>query len=133
MQNEFIFPVHVFTEDTDYSGVVYHANFLNFMERARSTWAIELGMGLDKLAEENIFFVVKNVTIDYLLPARLHDNLEVVTRFEKIGRTSIVFAQDIRFAKEPNKILTKGQVVIVCINEKLKPRPLPEILGEFSI
>lgn len=134
MNKEFIFPVHVFAEDTDYGGVVYHANYIKFIERARSMFAREVGWKLEELAaKENLFFVVKNITIDYLKPARLHDDLEVVTTIEKVGFSSIIFQQNIRLAKQPQQWLTQAKVVIVCIDKTLKPHELPEGMREKLI
>lgn len=127
---EFIFPIHIFIEDTDYTGVVYHANFLKYMERGRSTLAKQSGFGLDELAKQQIYFVVRNIVIDYLNPGRLHDDLEVVTTIEKVGHTSLTFKQTIRFTKQPDKILSNSSVVVVCIGENLKPRELPPQLVE---
>lgn len=130
---EFIFPIHVFIEDTDFTGVVYHANFLKYMERGRSSLAEKSGFGLDQLAKQKIYFVIRNVTIDYLSPGRLHDDLEVVTTIEKVGHTSLTFKQIIRFAKQPDKILSSASVVGVCVDENLKPRELPkQLMGNID-
>ena len=122
---EFIFPIEIYTEDTDFGGVVYHANYIKFMERARTTWAIKLGWRLDHLMQNDCFFVVRNVQVDFLYPARLHDHLEVVTAIQKIGRTSITFQQDIRFADRREQWATKGTIVLVTINRQGKPIELP--------
>lgn len=124
--NVFIFPIHVFLEDTDAGGIVYHANYIKYMERARSMWCVHIGLGMAKLAKENIFFVVKNIALDYLAPARLDDDLEVVTHIENWGRTSLTFAQQMRFAQQPEKNICHGKVVVVCINEKSKPIAIPQ-------
>lgn len=126
MPQQFLFPIHVYTEDTDFGGVVYHANHVKFMERARTTWASELGLPLIELAKQNIFFIVRHLTIEYLSPARLNDSLEVVTTIAKMGRTSVTFQQNIRFAAEPERYISKGEVTLVCINNQMKPIALPE-------
>ncbi len=130
MKHEFIFPVHVYMEDTDLGGVVYHANHIKYMERARATWASSLGLPLIELAKQNIFFIVRHLTIEYLLPARLNDNLEVVSTVTKIGRISLTCEQHIRFASEPEQYISRGEVTLVCINNNLKPISLPKTFIE---
>lgn len=129
--SEFIFPIHIYTEDTDYSGVVYHANFLKYMERARTAWCSHIHLPLAEMAKENIFFVVRSAQIEYLAPARLNDELEVVSQIEKFGHTSLLFAQDIRLAQSA-KIICQGKITLVCINEKLRPRELPAALRNLA-
>ncbi|MEJ1469461.1 MAG: YbgC/FadM family acyl-CoA thioesterase, partial [Candidatus Sedimenticola sp. (ex Thyasira tokunagai)] len=75
---EFIWPVRVYYEDTDSGGVVYYANYLKFMERARTEWLRQLGFEQDELLEkEGILFAVRRVAVDYLRPARFNDELLV--------------------------------------------------------
>lgn len=117
--NEFIFPVRVYYEDTDAGGVVYHANYLRFMERARTEWLRQLGFEQDQLASEmNIVFVVGNLDIRYRKPARFNDELFVSTRIKKLGRASIEFEQDIwkKHVKEQREHLTTSNVKVVCVD-----------------
>ena len=81
---EFRWPQRVYYEDTDTGGVVYYANYLKFFERARSEWLRSAGIAQQVLTEqERVMFVVKNATIDYHLPAKLDDQLEISVRVEK--------------------------------------------------
>ena len=85
--------VRVYYEDTDAGSVVYYANYLKFCERARTEWLRAMGFQQARLlAESRLVFVVKSLQADYFRPAALDDGLDVVTRIEKLGHASIVFA-----------------------------------------
>ena len=87
---DFVFPVRIYYEDTDAGGIVYHANFLRFMERARTEWLRELGYELDKLEQEYGFlFAVRSANIDYLKPAYLNDSLSIQVSIARKGRASL--------------------------------------------
>ena len=86
----FVFPVRIYYEDTDAGGVVYHANFLCFMERARTEWLRELGYELNKLEQEYGFlFAVRSVDIDYIKPAHLNDLLRIEVSVARLGKASL--------------------------------------------
>jgi len=86
----FVFPVRIYYEDTDAGGVVYHANFLCFMERARTEWLRELGYELNKLEQEYGFlFAVRSVDINYLRPAHLNDLLRIEVAIARKGKASL--------------------------------------------
>lgn len=125
--NEFIYPLRVHIEDTDYTGLVYHANYLNFMERARSEWVDALGMGMSWQREQALYFVMHKVDIRFLKPARVHDRLEVVSSLISIRSASLVFDQCLRFADSPDKLLSRAEVKIACVDESMQPRPLPAL------
>ncbi|MCK4869783.1 MAG: YbgC/FadM family acyl-CoA thioesterase [Gammaproteobacteria bacterium] len=129
MSKEFIFPIRVYYEDTDAEGVVYHANYLNFMERARSEWCRTLGVQLSDLAEEGILTAVRAAHLEYLRPAQLDDLLEVVTSVEEVSRVKITFKHVVRFADTPDEIICKGLVTVVSLDRKMRPcRMLPKIV-----
>jgi tol-pal system-associated acyl-CoA thioesterase len=115
---EFIFPVRVYYEDTDAGGVVYHANYLRFMERARTEWLRTLGFEQDTLAQElSILFVVAGLDIQYRKPARFNDALTVKTSIETLGRASIAFKQEIwrDGMNNSRELLTTASVKVVCV------------------
>ncbi|QQZ30920.1 tol-pal system-associated acyl-CoA thioesterase [Thiothrix subterranea] len=117
--NEFIFPVRVYYEDTDAGGVVYHANYLRFMERARTEWLRTLGFEQDTLAQElNAVFVVAGLEIAYRKPARFNDALLVNAKIDTIGRASLLFKQEIWREGRNNsrELLTTASVKVVCVN-----------------
>lgn len=126
MMNEFIYPIRVHIEDTDFGGVVYHSNYLNFFERARSEWVDHEGMGIEWQREQQIYFPVAEVCIQFLKPARLHERLEVVTKVSSIKSASLIFDQHLRLANSTDTILCKAEVRVVCVDYQFKPRPLPE-------
>lgn len=128
MTIEHIFPLRVYYEDTDAGGVVYHASYLRFMERARSelsfTWPIK--------DRENNIFIVNHLELDFLRPARLYDQLEIVTRIIEYRGASILFEQSVTSKCEgyPKLIFCKGMVKVVNVNKNLKPVRLPKELIE---
>ncbi|OGT35409.1 MAG: tol-pal system-associated acyl-CoA thioesterase [Gammaproteobacteria bacterium RBG_16_51_14] len=126
--NDFSWPVRVYYEDTDAGGVVYYANYLRFMERARSEWLRSLGHEQDRLIqEEKIIFAVRQVTIDYHKPARFNDMLNVNTTIQKKRGASLYFLQTIR--NQQGELLCQAMVKIACLNaETMKPRPLPDTI-----
>lgn len=95
------FPIRVYYEDTDAGGIVYHANYLNFAERARTEALREAGIDQSALWKTHgIGFVVRKATVDYSRPARLDDMLAVETHLEKWGRASLTLVQTIRRGSE---------------------------------
>lgn len=132
----FRWPVRVYYEDTDAGGVVYYANYLRFMERARTEWLRALGFEQDHVAEaRGLLFVVRAATVQYRSPARFNDRLEVVSRIHEHSRTSLSFAQDIRIADQPQSMLCAATVQVVCVERRRwRPRPIPpDILAELTV
>jgi tol-pal system-associated acyl-CoA thioesterase len=127
MNNQFIYPLRVHIEDTDYTGLVYHANYLNFMERARSEWVDALGLGMAWQRDHGLYFVMHTANIRFLKPARVHDRLEVVSSITSIRSASLVFDQCLRFAGSPDKLLCKAEIKVACVGENMQPKPLPEL------
>lgn len=128
----FEFPIRVYYEDTDAGGVVYHSNYLNFYERARTEYLRDLGFEQDILLEDNIAFVVRRCEIDYLKPAKFNDQLIIHVEIELLKKASIVFKQKI-ISKNGN-LLSTAQVVVVCVDlTQMKPNPIPNyILKELQ-
>jgi acyl-CoA thioester hydrolase len=127
--NRFVWPVRVYYEDTDSAGVVYYANYLKFMERARTEWLRDLGYEQDVLAREaKLQFVVRAVQLDYWRPARFNDLLQVVSRISVAKRASLIFAQTIARTRQPDVPLCSGLIRVACVHtESLKPQPLPPL------
>jgi acyl-CoA thioester hydrolase len=123
---EFIYPLRVHIEDTDFSGLVYHANYLNFFERARSEWVESLGFGIEWQRAHGLLFPVRSAKLDYLKPAYLHQKVEVVSQIKEIRRVSVLYDQYLRLQERPDTILCRAEVKIVCVDLNLKPRALPE-------
>ena len=118
------FPVRVYFESTDAGGVVYHAEYLKFLERARTEWLRHLGFDHQALAREHrSLFVVTAAAIDFSRPARLDDNLAVSVRLESLGKVRCVFAQEIR---RDGEILVKATITVACVaGENFKPAEIP--------
>jgi acyl-CoA thioester hydrolase len=130
--NEFIWPVRVYYEDTDSGGVVYHADYLKFMERSRTEWLRSLGFEQDALKNKwGIIFAVRAIRVDFRKPARFNELLEVSVKVAERGRASLSFEQHIRHNKE---LLCSGEVKIACLDAAtLKARPIPKpLLAQLS-
>jgi len=123
----FYLPIRVYYEDTDAGGIVYHSNYLNFCERARTEWLRHLGNGRDWLREEfGLIFVVRRATIDWRKPARLDDLLLVETRMTKLGRVRMHMEQTIT---RGDVTLASVHIELVCIDHaQFAPVELPESL-----
>ena len=136
VQPAFSWPLRIYYEDTDLSGVVYHANYLRYFERARTEWVRALGLAQDRLMQsEGLAFTVADLQIRYLRPARLDDDLEVTVTVAQRRRASLLFEQQLRRQREPNEILATAQVRVACVDVRnFRPRPLPALLmkGERS-
>lgn len=125
--NLFIYPLRVHIEDTDFAGVVYHSNYLKFMERARSEWAEALGFGTQWQRTHQLYLPVHSLTMTFIKPARLHEKVEVVSTIKAIRPASLVFDQHLRLAGLDDKILCKAEIKIACADEAMRARKLPAI------
>ena len=124
---QFNWNARVYYEDTDAGGVVYHARYLAFFERARTEMLRDLDISQQKLLQEGIAFVVKKMDISYDFPARLDDMLTISTQVEQIRKASIIFKQTI--LNQNKQIISNADVVIACVNmTKMKPCALPKLL-----
>jgi acyl-CoA thioester hydrolase len=120
----FSLPIRVYYEDTDAGGVVYYANYLKFMERARTEWLRALGFGQDELARDpGVLFAVRSARLEFLKPARFDDLLEATAEVRERGRASLTFAQAIRRRGET---VCEGEVRVACLEAKsFAPCPIP--------
>jgi len=120
----FTWPIRVYYEDTDSGGVVYYANYLKFMERARTEWLRAADFEQTALLnEQGVIFVVRSVAIEYLKSAVFNDMLRVTVRPIRIGRSQIVFLQTV----EREDVLARAEVKIVCVKgDTFKPVKIPD-------
>lgn len=128
----FSLPIRVYYEDTDAGGVVYHARYLHFFERARTDYLRELGFSQQALLDEhNLAFVVKAMQIDYRLAAKLDDLLTVETEVSGIKGATILFSQQI---KRNDVLICTAEVKVACVDlTKMKPVAIPrEIKAAFN-
>lgn len=123
----FSWPVRVYYEDTDRGGVVYYANYLKFLERARTEWLRALGFRQTELAaREGIVFLVRSVAIEYLKPSLFDDSLQVTVELVKVGASQIVMAQQVRRGGE---VLVAAEVRLACVDERtFKPVRIPRAM-----
>lgn len=121
----FEWPVRVYWEDTDAGGIVFYANYLKFMERARTEWLRQQGVGQQALAErEGALFVVTDARLRYLGSARLDDALQVSVEPLEVGRARLSFRQRCRLGEQ---LLCDGQITVACIDRALhRPRRIPQ-------
>ena len=124
----FQWPVQVYYEDTDAGGVVYHANYLKFMERARTEWLRSHGIEQDRLREkQRILFAVSRMSVEYLTPARFNERLVVSVKIQKLGRASMNLVQEV--TREACELLCIGRVRLACLDvSTLRPRPMPAFI-----
>lgn len=127
--SEFTHPVRIYWEDTDAGGIVYYANYLKFMERARTEWLRSLGVEQEWLqAEQGLMFVVVHADVSFRKPARYGDSLHVSCALAERSRASMTFRQEVVRAGT-GEVLVAGLVRIACLDaQKLKPRGLPQIV-----
>ena len=124
----FNWPVRVYYEDTDSGGVVYYANYLRFMERARTEWLRHIGIEQNELRDrDNVLFVVRRVELDYVKPACFNDMLDVTVTLSQQGRASITVDQAVM--RQTGEVVCNGRVKIACVDAvTLRPHALPERL-----
>lgn len=125
----FTLPVRVYFQDTDAGGVVYHASYVNFMERARTEWLRSFGFTNAGLMKElGVVFVVRSLKLDYLKPALLDDLITVSAQLKDIGRSRVTLQQVMMRGDE---ILVEGEIHLVSIAlDTFKPVSVPEVLRE---
>jgi tol-pal system-associated acyl-CoA thioesterase len=121
------FPVRVYFENTDAGGVVYHGEYLKFLERARTEWLRHLGFDHQGLARDHrAIFVVTSAAIEFARPAKLDDMVAVSVRLESLGKVRCVFSQEVR---RDDEVLVRAKVTVACVaGEHMKPVEIPAAL-----
>ena len=128
----FTVSVRVYYQDTDAAGVVFHATYLDFMERARVEWLRQQGFEPQELARRfRLVFIVRHLQLAYLKPAVLDDLVTVTAAVQKLGRAQVTLAQEVWRGKQA---LVRATVNLACVaTGSLKPMPVPdEVLASFS-
>ena len=125
----FTWPIRVYWEDTDAGGVVYHASYLRFLERARTEWLRAQGVDQGTVRDQfGVVFVVRDITIEFHAPARLDDELDVQVDVAEIRSASMSFAQRI-LRRGDGAVLTSARVRAACVGAAdFKPQRIPEAL-----
>ena len=124
-ENVFLWPIRVYYEDTDTGGVVYHANYLKFMERARTEWLRSLEVEQDELRDNNgVIFAILSAQVNYLLPAKFNDELSVSSKVLKKGKASITIEQEVI---RESQVLCKGTIKVATLDDKsFRPKAMPD-------
>ncbi len=130
--SEFYWPVRVYYEDTDAGGVVFYANYLKFFERARTEMLRKHNINQQELLETTgLMFVVRRVHVEYRLPARLDELLDISAKPRLQGRARLVFEQEARRACD-QQLLCRAEAEIVCVAAgNMRPQPLPKEILEI--
>ena len=126
---DFIWPVRVYYEDTDAAGVVFYANYLKFMERARTEWLRSLGFEQTTLMHEhNVVFVVRSLAVEFLRPAVFNDALEITVTLTGTRGSLLEISQAVRRGQ---RVLVSGDVRVACVNtQSFKPVRIPQAIRE---
>ena len=129
MQRPFRVPVRVYYQDTDAGGVVFHAQYLAFMERARTELLNDLGLDLARLADEQrVLFLVYELQARYHAPARLNDMLSVSAEVVKMGRASLVFRHRV---ERNGELLVEADVTLALVDrDRMRPARVPQELEQ---
>ena len=129
MTKNFIYKFRIYYEDTDSGGVVYYANYLKYLERARSEAIYSLGLTNTKLRKDyGTLIIVKSCNIEYKKPARFEDELEIISSVLTKTKTSFTMKQII---KKHEELISEADVQLVTINKEGKPVKIPKILEKF--
>jgi acyl-CoA thioester hydrolase len=121
------FPVRVYYEDTDLAGIVYYANYLKFIERARSEWVRDLGIDQVQMKQDGLVFAVRRVEADYHSPARYDDELVVETTMQTGSGVRLVVRQDVKRGQE---LLFSALVTIICMTAQGAVARLPAVIRQ---
>jgi acyl-CoA thioester hydrolase len=119
--------VRIYYEDTDAGGVVYHANYLRYFERARTEYLRDRGVSVSELAANGHILPVVRVEIDYRTPAVYDDLLDIETEVLEVGKSSFSVGQR-ALRDRDRKLLVECKVTLVSVNEKMRPHRLPDAL-----
>ena len=129
MTKNFKYKFRIYYEDTDSGGVVYYANYLKYLERARSEAIYSLGLTNTKLQKDyGTLIIVKSCNIEYKKPARFEDELEIISSVSTKTKTSFTMKQII---KKDEETISEADVQLVTVNKEGKPVKIPEILQKF--
>ena len=117
-----VFPIRVYYEDTDMGGVVYYANYLRFIERARSDWVSSLGIDQNAMREDGVVWVVRRVEADYIGAARFEDDLVIETEVTSVTVARLEMEQVVR---RGDTVIFRARVLAACMNRAGRPVRLP--------
>ncbi|MGB0895374.1 MAG: tol-pal system-associated acyl-CoA thioesterase [Parashewanella sp.] len=121
----FCWPISIYYENTDAGGVVYHANYLNFFERARTEWLKSIGISQSQLLQQDIAFVVKHCDISFRIAAKFEQNLKVLSNMSNMKKASMTFHQSL--IDDDGNLYCEAHVTVACVNlSKMRPTAIPK-------
>jgi acyl-CoA thioester hydrolase len=128
-------PIRIYYEDTDMQGIVYYANYLKYLERARTEFLRSLGIEQAQLIDEQgVAFAVRSIQMDYLKPASFNDELIVMTEVAKLKPASLIFHQSIVRPAENHEIINKAVIKVACLDAiSMKVKAMPQSIIEQLI
>lgn len=125
MKKDHIISYRVYFEDTDMMGIIYHARYLYFFERARTEMLRERGFTLTDMAQKNIYFAIREANVRYHTPAYLDDVLHIFSSITAQTACTMLFKQ--MMMNQNEKLIAEAAVMTVCVNRDLKPRRVPTV------
>lgn len=127
MRQPFVWQVRVYWEDTDAGGVVYHSNYLNFFERARTEWLRSLGISQSELSSQyNLVFAIRRMDIEFLAAARLDDELDVTVHSVELGAARMRFCQEMSRRSDGTKLALANVTAACLAADSFKPDRIPD-------
>lgn len=115
--------VKIYYHHTDCGGVVYYANYLKFLEEARTEFLLKRGLSVKEMADAGVLFVVGRQEIDYKSPARYGDILEVSTQIAEISNVKLIYLHEIKH--QDGRLICAARTTMVCVGKDFKPQPIP--------
>ena len=129
MSKEFKYTTRIYYEDTDAGGVVYYANYLKFLERARSEAIYSLGLSNRELLEkEGIIIIVKSCNIEYKKPAKFEDEIQIISTIKEVKNSSFKMQQ---LVHKETTVISEAVVLLVTVNKEGKPVRIPNLLKKL--
>lgn len=128
--DKFFIEKKIYYHDTDCGKVVYYANYLKYLEEARTEFFSSCSIDLKRLAQQGILFVVAKVDIDYKAPAKYQDILRIYCEVAHVKRAAIEFINTI---KRDSTVISQAKIVLVCVGEDFKPRSIPEDIKKLLL
>lgn len=114
----------IYYHDTDCGGVVYYANYLKYMEEARTEYLAERGISVKEMMDLGVYFVVAHQEVDYKFPARYADSLEVSTKIARVSTAKIEYQHEVK--NQRGQVICSAKVILVCVDAGIKPVAIPQ-------
>lgn len=129
IQQESTISIRIYAEDVDWMGIVYHGNYIKYLDRGRTEMLRQYNLNLSELMKVDISFIIHKIAIQYKFPAKLDDWITVVTRVDEIKYCGFVFGQ--HMVNQHDQIICQAKVNVISVNAELKPQRLPQLVNVF--